>query len=116
MAGGSPHVLSCLDAFMRLRSTGKGGTRRTKPLDAESAVGAESRKCGRSPHLSGARGVGLPLWMRNSLTEQAKTTKFTARNEVFSNASQNYTKGFLLFLIRQFLGFVQCALIRFHRQ
>ena len=32
--------------------TGKGGIRRTKPPDAESAVGAESRKCGRMPALA----------------------------------------------------------------
>ena len=39
--------------------TGKGGIWRTKPPDAESAVGAaDPESVGERPHLSGARGVG----------------------------------------------------------
>jgi hypothetical protein len=39
-----------------------GGTWRTKPPDAESAVGARiPESAGKAPHLSGARGVGWRL-------------------------------------------------------
>jgi len=39
--------------------TGKGGTWRTKPPDAESAVwGRFPARAGNAPHLSSARGVG----------------------------------------------------------
>ena len=39
--------------------TGKGGIWRTKPPDAESAVGLNPESVGESPHLSAARGVSL---------------------------------------------------------
>jgi hypothetical protein len=42
--------------------SGKRGHWRTKPPDAESAVGVESpRKCGQRPHLSGSCVVGVFL-------------------------------------------------------
>ena len=50
-----------MDVAKRLTAgvTGKGGTWRTKPPDAESAFwGRFPESVGDSPHLSGARGVG----------------------------------------------------------
>jgi hypothetical protein len=56
--------------------------------------GQSPESVGKSPHLSGARGVGLPLWMQDSLTEQAKTTKFKARKEVLVTLPKTTLKDF----------------------
>ena len=64
--GGLPGMLSRPDAFSGLRGTGKGGTWRAKPPDAESAacpaflagLGLNPESVGECQHLSGERGVG----------------------------------------------------------